>query len=286
MGMLTKLFGRGPDATPPVELSAQLLADAEACLSSGQDAGGCTVGIGKTTRVTVAGTPLRQDALRFLLSRRNGAGTGVPAVIMREPTNPHDPNAVRVLIDGVFVGYFFRDQAAAWKPVLLEVEQRGQILVGEADIFDRHSEDAPLGAAVKLRDNLPGYNGPVTKARTAKAKAAKDAKAVRATPGRRLEGDDLTAVVHQLKQLSEQDPVSTKQAVGLVVKKFRLLLPDLYAHANALQAAGTEDFLELLEQIESEAEDLLTEPEDANDREDMHMDFQSSLDVLHGALKA
>ena len=51
MGKLMELFRRGP-ATPPVEVPDQLLADAEACLSRGQDVGGCTAGIGKTIRVT------------------------------------------------------------------------------------------------------------------------------------------------------------------------------------------------------------------------------------------
>lgn len=37
---------------------------------------------------------------------------------MPEPTNPYDPNAVMVIIDGLKVGYLSRDDAAAYIPFL------------------------------------------------------------------------------------------------------------------------------------------------------------------------
>jgi hypothetical protein len=64
------------------------------------------------------------------------------------------------------------------------------------------------------------------------------------------------------------------------VKRFRSLLPLLYGHADALESADVAakgDSLSIrLEDAETEADALLTEPEDADDREDQHDAFQSA----------
>ncbi len=36
------------------------------------------------------------------------------ALLQREPTNPHDANAIVVLVDGIKVGYVGRGRAARW----------------------------------------------------------------------------------------------------------------------------------------------------------------------------
>lgn len=55
-----------------------------------------------------------QDALVAISGGHNRYGHYLPceAEIMREPSNPHDPNAVVVLIEGRKVGYLAREQAA------------------------------------------------------------------------------------------------------------------------------------------------------------------------------
>ncbi len=297
VGKLADLFrSAAPAARPavppqmPLELHPQVVADADACHRAGRDVGHCTTGIGAVTDLRLAGTPQRQDVLWAVANRhRQPTPDGyLPAVVMREPSNPHDPNAVRVYCDGVTVGYLFRDKAKQWQPVLKEVERRGQVLVGGLRFYGGHGE--PLGAAVRLRDNLPGYAGPVTKARSAQEKAARDARAVRDSGPKRLDGDDRLAVLRELDRLAGQDPVRTKQAAGLAVKQFRMLLPALFAHANALTAAAPADatppFVDLLDDAETEADALLSDPENADDREDAHISFASALEDLAAALRA
>ena len=59
---------------------------------------------GATTVYSVAGVTFRMDALRSITA--DGAVTIEP-----EPTNPHDPHAHKVLVDGVHVGYLKRGRA-------------------------------------------------------------------------------------------------------------------------------------------------------------------------------
>ena len=278
------MFAGRPAPGPAIELPEQLIADAEACHRAGADVGGCTGGVGPMTEMTVAGTPVRQEALAFVAGRpRQAAPDGyLPAVVMREPTNEYDKNAIRVLVDGVMVGYLFKDKARAWNPVLREVEKRGQVLTGAVRLHGGGTE--PLGAAVRLRDSLPNYAGPITKAKKDRAAVVKAADAA----PRLLAGDEWLEVGRELLRLSKQESVRSKQAAGLAVKQFRTLLPQLWGHANALQAASTDDvveFLELLTAAEDAAEELLDEPEDADEREDFHDAFTGALDDLMEELR-
>ena len=59
---------------------------------------------GATTVYSVAGVTFRVEALRSITA--DGAVTIEP-----EPTNPHDPHAHKVLVDGVHVGYLKRGRA-------------------------------------------------------------------------------------------------------------------------------------------------------------------------------
>lgn len=285
MGKLLKLFGQlstGP-AGPPVELDPQTVADVDACHRSGKDAGRCTAGVGAVTEMTVAGTPMRQDALEFVATRPRQPGPKgyLPAVVMRESQNVKDKDAIRVLVDGVVIGYLFADKAKNWQPVLREVERRNQLLVASLRVYGGGSE--PWGAAVQVRDNLPGFDGPVTKVKQARQKAVKDAQQVRDVAPNALTGSEWQEVGRQLLQLAQQDGVRTKQQAGLAVKHFRALLPALWGHANALDA---QPFIDLLEAAEGAADDLLTEPEDAEDREDFHDMFTDALQELTDELRA
>jgi hypothetical protein len=53
----------------------------------------------------------------------------VQAVLLPEPDNPYDPNAITVLIDGAKVGYLCRDDAHAYRPGLLALGTRYQTLI-------------------------------------------------------------------------------------------------------------------------------------------------------------
>jgi hypothetical protein len=81
-------------------------------------------------RVRVVGTQSRQDAVWNVVGpptsdRDSRAHWHGEAVLEPEPTNPHDPNAVRVVVDGQMVGYLERALAARLQPALLELERRG-----------------------------------------------------------------------------------------------------------------------------------------------------------------
>jgi rubrerythrin len=45
----------------------------------------------------------------------------IVAVLMPEPTNPYDPDAIQVLVSGHVVGYLSREDAAAYRPGLLHL---------------------------------------------------------------------------------------------------------------------------------------------------------------------
>src|SRR4051812_41450731 len=47
------------------------------------------------------------------------------AVLVREPTNSYDPNAVAVWSPAGRIGYLSRDDAAEYQDVLMEVQRRG-----------------------------------------------------------------------------------------------------------------------------------------------------------------
>jgi hypothetical protein len=68
----------------------------------------------KDLRDYVVGESHRQDALSKLVGPKDDLSVELPckAVFTSEPTNRHDPNAVRVTIDGEHVGYLPRDRTA------------------------------------------------------------------------------------------------------------------------------------------------------------------------------
>jgi hypothetical protein len=65
--------------------------------------------------VNVAGESHYQDALRAIAGASDEPQVrhATEAALVPEPDNPHDPNAVRVEIDGRYVGYLPRAEALA-----------------------------------------------------------------------------------------------------------------------------------------------------------------------------
>lgn len=104
--------------------------------------------------VNVAGESHCQEALREL----TGAGPDeevrqdAEAVLVPEPDNPHDPNAVRVEIDGHLVGYLPRAEAVAYGPTIRAVEARGRSAACEATIAGRGGATSVLGVFLRLPD--------------------------------------------------------------------------------------------------------------------------------------
>ena len=99
--------------------------------------------------VNVAGESHYQEALRSI------AGPGevrhdTEAHLIPEPENEYDPNAVRVEIDGLKVGYLPRDLAPAWGPRLAELATRKR--VGACDATIVGGADTALGVFLRLPD--------------------------------------------------------------------------------------------------------------------------------------
>lgn len=72
--------------------------------------------------VEVVGESYRQDTIAKLARARSP----LVAELVREPSNQHDPNAVRVDIRGETVGYIARGDAASLHPLLERLKREGQ----------------------------------------------------------------------------------------------------------------------------------------------------------------
>ena len=93
--------------------------------------------------VRAVGVSHYQDALR-----RSAGAEGpvsirrdVEAALVPEPENPHDPNAVRVEVDGELVGYLARDDALRYGPAVRRLREHGRLLVSDA-VISRRGEDS------------------------------------------------------------------------------------------------------------------------------------------------
>jgi hypothetical protein len=279
VGLLDR-FRKSSSASVPVELEPDAIRDADECHRAGRDVGRATRGRGSAQLLTVAGTSHRQPAVEAVVAGRGGPSTvteaNLPAVLFPDPTNAHDRNAIRVLVDGVHIGFVPASEAPRFQPLLAECERRNVLLIGSVRITG--DADRGWGAGLQVRPNLDGWESPV-----AKKPAAKRRPAPAASAALLLEGDDLASAVQALRRLVEQEPVRTKQRAGLVEKQVRELLPALEAHSAALEALDEQRgivFADDLSVVESAVGDL-HDAEDAEEREDAHMDLQSVLeDVL------
>lgn len=96
--------------------------------------------------VQVVGEDHHQEALSAICGGRSESGHSLPttAVLVMEPDNPYDSNAIAVLAGGQPVGYLGRDDALAYRPILEALEKRGQVGACQAEIrggWDRGGGD-------------------------------------------------------------------------------------------------------------------------------------------------
>ncbi len=232
--------------------------------------------------LSVAGTSHRQPAVEAVVAGRGGPSAtrqNLPAVLLRDPANPHDGNAIRVLVDGIHIGFVPAREAARFQPLLLECERRRVLLVGSVRITGGDGD--PWGAGVQIRPNLDDWQPPALKKPAAKKAAPA------APPAVLLQGDDLARVEASLRRLVDQDPIRTKQRAGLVVKQVRELLPVLESHAEALEGLDerrAEKFTDAVGSVVGAVEDL-HDATDADEREDAHTDLQLKLEDLLAELR-
>ncbi len=96
--------------------------------------------------VAVVGESHYQAALEHLCGGRekHGARHECVALLMPEDTNQFDPDAVRVDIDGLAVGYLSRPAAKRYRPIANQMRSEGKIGAASAVIvggWDRGPED-------------------------------------------------------------------------------------------------------------------------------------------------
>jgi hypothetical protein len=93
------------------------------------------------------------DALRSVVATRDRRATGemmVQAVLVPEPANRHDPNAVAVTIEGRLVGYLPREDAPAYATVLGPLASRGLFARLAARLWWEGVRDGDWLASVSL----------------------------------------------------------------------------------------------------------------------------------------
>jgi hypothetical protein len=86
----------------------------------------------------VVGESYRQDALNSISGGRTEYGplrVDQVACLVPDPTNPYDPNAVAVMVEGLHVGYLSRADAVSWHPVTAWAASHGMLLAAEAAVI-------------------------------------------------------------------------------------------------------------------------------------------------------
>lgn len=73
-------------------------------------------------RIDVVGESHYQDALEQIAGGRTEEGANLEsiALLVPEPANRYDPNAVQILVDGKLVGYLSRNNAEVLQPAILQ----------------------------------------------------------------------------------------------------------------------------------------------------------------------
>jgi hypothetical protein len=221
MGLLSRLFGRSPAPTPHKALHAPTSARTAPSLARPAGRIEATLYTGQET-LEVVGESHYQDTLWRIVGgiRRDPVRFPTVAVLMPEPDNPYDANAIKALIGGELVGYLSRENAVLYHPGLLRlirnssnglVALEGEIVgggpredgLGRLGVFLRHD---PMDFAVHpdpVRDPGGFRTGFSSAAATDLADDSYDL-----SWSRSLSEND-TVAIKQLRKLlkSESDPI-------------------------------------------------------------------------------
>ena len=101
----------------------------------------------------LAGTSHRQDVLSRIAgdALRGGEHVAFTALIVPEPDNPHDANAIAVVADGRGpVGYFGRHDAVRYKRMAEELIARDAVGVCEAYLTGGWDDQATIGVRLEI----------------------------------------------------------------------------------------------------------------------------------------
>lgn len=107
--------------------------------------------------VEVVGESHYQHALERIVGGRTERGSNleVAALLLREPTNRWDKNAIRVVIYGETVGYIGRDDCADVQPLIRKLESQGRQAWVRATINGGWINETSRGSFGVVLDDLP-----------------------------------------------------------------------------------------------------------------------------------
>jgi hypothetical protein len=118
--------------------------------------------------VDAAGESHYQDALESIAGGRTCVGVHTPLItaeLIREPTNPYDPNAVRIEADGRQLGYVLKEDAPGFHGVIDKLAGQGRPASCRARLtggWDRgHGERGSIGVRILTGRRPSVWNGRV-----------------------------------------------------------------------------------------------------------------------------
>jgi hypothetical protein len=83
--------------------------------------------------IEIVGESFHADYIRAL--RRRYRDRDFEIVLVPEPENPYDPNAVAIYVDGGPVGHLSRQMARAWQNTVMAANAEGFTVAGTASIW-------------------------------------------------------------------------------------------------------------------------------------------------------
>ena len=131
----------------------QDFADARTAMAGGRSAGRVHFEHGPRAPHFLGSESDYQDTLKSLQHYAR-SGRRLPALLVREPDNRHDQNAVAVMVYGHTVGYLSRDDAEDLADHLDELAGSEQFLACPALLVDGTADRPNIGAVVLLREAM------------------------------------------------------------------------------------------------------------------------------------
>lgn len=93
---------------------------------------------GQRVDIEIVGESFRQDAVQAVAKAADGSPFDL--YLLPDPSNPHDRNAVRVMVGNLHVGFLPRDAAKVWKKRCQEAMERRELIWGEGRAASRTGE--------------------------------------------------------------------------------------------------------------------------------------------------
>lgn len=207
----------------------------------------------RTQQLEVAGEWYRADALRALFTRHSkvsdsGAELRLPATLVTDAANPHDPKAVAVFVDGLHVGYMERADAQEYHDAIatlpggeLVVTSRQWLRASANDTWARVTLSLPLPEHLACPNPLGRDCVSIPPGSTVQVTKEEDHMEHLAGLLDRYGSD--TVVAASLRCITEQRPRSTVDLVAVDIDGKQV---------GVLSSTQTANFLPLVRRAESE----------------------------------